>query len=89
MLEQWTAVHGIAAKPARHERNGPVTRSFYTDGPGSVRVESVLVESLAHAFPIRTGGDFSCGQPGDFVVPTEEAGDAHDYGNDKSRPGPE
>jgi hypothetical protein len=36
-----------------------------------VRVESVLVEGLAHTFPIRIGGALSCGQPGDFVVAAE------------------
>jgi poly(hydroxyalkanoate) depolymerase family esterase len=71
LIEQWTAVHGISAKPARSERNGPVTRMFRTDGAGAVRVESVLVEGLAHAFPIRIGADLSCGQPGDFVVAAE------------------
>jgi poly(3-hydroxybutyrate) depolymerase len=71
LVEQWTAVHGIPATPARSERNGPVTRDLFTDGAGAVRVESVLVEGLAHAFPIRTGGASSCGQPGDFVVAAE------------------
>jgi poly(hydroxyalkanoate) depolymerase family esterase len=71
LVEQWTAVHGIPAKPTRGERKGSVTHTFYTDGAGSVRVESVLVEGLAHAFPIRIGGASSCGQPGDFVVAVE------------------
>ena len=44
---------------------------FFTDGAGAVRVESVLIEGLTHAFPIRTGGGSACGQPGDFVVPAE------------------
>jgi poly(hydroxyalkanoate) depolymerase family esterase len=68
LVDQWTAVHGVPATPARSERNGPLTRNLYTDGAGAVRVESVLVEGLAHAFPIRTGDDLSCGQPGTFVV---------------------
>ena len=71
LVEQWTAVHGIPARPMRGERKGSVTHTFYTDGAGSVRVESVLVEGLAHAFPIRIGGASSCGQPGDFVVAAE------------------
>jgi poly(hydroxyalkanoate) depolymerase family esterase len=71
LVEQWTAVHGVPAKPARTEHNGPVTRNFYIDGAGAVRVESVLVKGLAHAFPIRINGRSSCGQAGDFVVPTE------------------
>jgi poly(3-hydroxybutyrate) depolymerase len=71
LVEQWTAVHGVPAKPARSERNGPVTRNFYTDSAGSVRVESVLVQGLAHAFPIRIGDQSSCGQPGDFVAAAE------------------
>jgi hypothetical protein len=44
-------------------------RNFHTDDAGSVQIESVLVEGLAHAFPIRIGDQ--CGQPGDFVVATE------------------
>jgi poly(hydroxyalkanoate) depolymerase family esterase len=71
LIEQWTAVHGIAANPARSERHGSVTRQFYTDSAGAVRVESVLVEGLAHAFPIRIGDQSSCGQPGDFVAAAE------------------
>jgi hypothetical protein len=35
------------------ERNESITRQFYTDGAGAVRVEGVLVEGLPHAFPIR------------------------------------
>jgi poly(hydroxyalkanoate) depolymerase family esterase len=69
LVEQWTAVHGVPAKLVRSEHNGAVTRNFHTDGAGSVQVESVLVEGLAHAFPIRIGDQ--CGQPGDFVVAAE------------------
>jgi hypothetical protein len=43
--DRWTA--------ARSERNESITRQFYTDGAGAVRVEGVLVEGLPHAFPIR------------------------------------
>jgi poly(3-hydroxybutyrate) depolymerase len=68
LVEQWTAVQGISTTPARKERNGPITRELFVDGNGAVLVESVLVEGLAHAFPIRTDGAASCGQPGDFVV---------------------
>jgi poly(3-hydroxybutyrate) depolymerase len=68
LVEQWTAVHGVPAKPARSEHNGAVTRNFHTDSAGSVRVESVLVEGLTHGFPIRIGGQPPCGQAGDFVV---------------------
>jgi poly(hydroxyalkanoate) depolymerase family esterase len=71
LVEQWTAVHGIPATPARIERNGSIKHEFFTDGAGAVRVESVLIEGLTHAFPIRTGGGSACGQPGDFVVPAE------------------
>ena len=71
LVEQWTAAHGIAATPARSERSGRITRELYTDGAGVTRVESVLVDGLAHAFPIRTGGAAPCGQPGDFVVAAE------------------
>ena len=67
LVEQWTAVHGISAMPARHERNQFLRREVFTDGT-STRVESVLVKGLAHAFPIRTDGSTSCGQPGDFVA---------------------
>ena len=67
LVEQWTAVHGIPAMPARHERNEFLRREFYTDG-AFTRVESVLVEGLGHAFPIRADGNTSCGQPGDFVA---------------------
>jgi hypothetical protein len=54
--------------PGRNERNGPILRELFVDGNGAVRVESVLVEGLAHAVPIRTDSASSCGQPGDFVV---------------------
>jgi poly(3-hydroxybutyrate) depolymerase len=63
MVEQWTAVHGVPAKPARSERNGPVTRNFYTDSAGSVRVESVLVQGLAHAFPFALAISHHAGSP--------------------------
>jgi poly(3-hydroxybutyrate) depolymerase len=68
LVEQWTAVHGVPATPARIERSGRITRELYTDGAGITRVESVAVEGLGHAFPISTSAGSSCGQPGDFVV---------------------
>jgi poly(hydroxyalkanoate) depolymerase family esterase len=71
LVEQWTAAHGISTTPGRNERNGPILRELFVDGNGAVRVESVLVEGLAHAFPIRTDGASSCGQVGDFVVATD------------------
>jgi poly(3-hydroxybutyrate) depolymerase len=67
----WWSNGRVSAKHARSERNGPVTHDFYTDGAGSVRVESILVEGLAHAFPIRIDNPSSCGQPGHFVVAAE------------------
>ena len=37
LVEQWSAVHGIPAKPARSERNGSVTRELHTDAVDAVR----------------------------------------------------
>jgi poly(hydroxyalkanoate) depolymerase family esterase len=67
LVEQWSAVHGIATSPAHAERSGHLTRERYSDGT-STQVESVLVERLGHAFPIHSGGPLPCGRPGDFVV---------------------
>ncbi len=67
LVEQWTAAHGLPATPTRSERSGKVMREFFADSGGTARVESVLVEGLAHAFPIRQDGT-SCGQQGDFVA---------------------
>ncbi len=67
LVEQWTAVHGIADRPGRSETGRTLTRTIYADTAGVVRVESVLVHGLEHAFPIETGGAVSCGQAGDFV----------------------
>lgn len=69
LVDQWTAVHGIPATPARTESNGRIARELYTDGAGVTQVESVLVKNLGHAFAIRTDDTLPCGQPGDFVVP--------------------
>jgi hypothetical protein len=41
---------------------------------GEVRVESVLVDGLTHAFPIHTDREPSCGQPGNFVVAVDVCG---------------
>ena len=71
LVEQWTALHDISAKPVRSERDGRVTRALYLDRAGALQVESVLVEGLAHAFPIRVDATSSCGHPGDFVVAAE------------------
>ena len=57
--------------PGRNERYGPIFRELFLDGNGAVRVESVLIEGLPHAFPIRADGASSCGQVGDFVVATD------------------
>jgi poly(3-hydroxybutyrate) depolymerase len=51
LVEQWTAVHGISSTPARSERKGSIMRELFSDTAGDVRVESVLVDGLAHAFP--------------------------------------
>lgn len=68
LVEQWTAVHGIADRPGRTESFPKLKRTAYADDTGVVRVESVLVDGLDHAFPIETGGAASCGQVGDFVT---------------------
>lgn len=68
LVEQWTAVHGIADGPGRTESGPTLTRAIYADAAGVVRVESVLVHGLDHAFPIETGGAASCGKAGDFVT---------------------
>lgn len=68
LVEQWTAVHGISATPARTERHGRITRDLYVDGAGITQVESVLVQGLAHAFPIQPDGVPPCGKPVDYVV---------------------
>ena len=64
----------ITARPTRHGSSGRLTRQHYTDDAGVILVESVLVKGLAHAFPIRTDGTSSCGEPGDFVASTEVCG---------------
>ena len=66
LVEQWTALHGIAATAGQISRSGMIERTVYTDGAGVRRVERVSVDGLGHAFPI--DGSPACGQPGDFVV---------------------
>ena len=68
LVEQWTALHGLADRPGRTESAQGVTRIVYADSAGVARVESVLVKGLKHAFPIETGGALRCGQAGDFVT---------------------
>jgi poly(hydroxyalkanoate) depolymerase family esterase len=68
LVEQWTAVHGISATPTRTEHHGRITRDFFVDSAGVTQVESVLVQGLAHAFPIQPEGVPPCGQPSDYVV---------------------
>lgn len=67
LVEQWTAVHGIPAKPTRSERSGSVTHMFYTDGAGAVRIgrgpRPCLSNSNRRCLILRT--------PGDFVVAAE------------------
>jgi poly(hydroxyalkanoate) depolymerase family esterase len=68
LVEQWTALHGITDAQGRAEQNQVLTRTTYMDASGKVRVESVLVRGLKHAFPIEKGGAPPCGQEGDFVA---------------------
>jgi poly(3-hydroxybutyrate) depolymerase len=74
LVEQWTAVHGISSTPARSERKGSIMRELFSDTAGDVRVESALVDGLAHAFPIHPDRASSCGQPGNFVVAADVCG---------------
>jgi hypothetical protein len=64
-------VRGQSTTAARKEREGSALRELFVDGNGAVLVESVLVEGLANAFPIRPDSASSCGQPGDFVAATD------------------
>jgi poly(hydroxyalkanoate) depolymerase family esterase len=68
LVEQWTALHGLADQPGRAESARGVTRTIFADSAGVARVESVLVKGLKHAFPIVTGGASPCGKEGDFVT---------------------
>ena len=75
LVEQWTAAHGLtgaASKISPHDEK--LTRETYTDTSGTPKVESVVVKSLGHAFPIRADGVSPCGQPGDFVVDVQVCG---------------
>jgi poly(hydroxyalkanoate) depolymerase family esterase len=75
LVEQWTAAHGLAGAPPKTvDTNGILTREIYADPDGTPKVESVLVKSLAHAFPIRVGGVSPCGRPGDVVVDAKVCG---------------
>ena len=62
LVEQWTALHGLAERPGRTETGAGVTRTIFADNAGVTRVESVLVQGLKHAFPIETGGALPCGK---------------------------
>jgi poly(hydroxyalkanoate) depolymerase family esterase len=68
LVEQWTAVHGVADRPGHTEQSRMLTRTIYANAAGSAVVESVLVHGLKHAFPIEMGGALSCGREGDFVT---------------------
>lgn len=68
LVEQWTALHGIAAAQGRVESGRTLTRIVFADAAGHPRVESVVVQGLKHAFPIETGGALPCGREGDFVT---------------------
>lgn len=68
LVEQWTALHGIAGAQGRVESGRTLTRTVYADAAGKPRVESVLVQGLKHAFPIARGSALPCGQEGDFVT---------------------
>ena len=68
LVEQWTAVHGLADKSPTRDEHAWIVRERYADDRGTTMVESVLVRGLGHAFPIRTDGAVRCGQPSAFVT---------------------
>jgi hypothetical protein len=49
-------------------------RDLFSGTAGGVRVESVLVDGLAHALPTHTDGASFCDQPGKFVVAADVCG---------------
>ena len=68
---QWTALHGIDGVPEEDQVTGSYRRRSFADAQGQVRVETYLVEGLAHAVPVDPDRPLACGRVADHFADTD------------------
>jgi poly(hydroxyalkanoate) depolymerase family esterase len=70
LVEQWTAVHGLARSAATTETGQNYSHQVYRDAAGQPRVESYLITGMGHGQAIDPGpGATQCGIEADYAIP--------------------
>lgn len=69
LMEQWTDVHGVDQAPDLERKVAGHLNRRYHSSDGSVRVETWLVNGMAHGTPVDPGeGDERCGKAAPFIL---------------------
>lgn len=70
LVEQWTALQGIAPSSGVEEAGPGYSRQVYRDAAGQPRVEQYLIGEMGHGQPIDPGpGQAQCGVAADYALP--------------------
>ena len=80
LVDQWTNVHGIDAKPDSRrtlEPDAKLIHKEYHDGEGQALVETYLVTGMKHGAPIKVDSERSCGEERDYLLDTGICGVRH------------
>lgn len=68
IVDQWRALHGAPATPARTEDLDGQTRRVWVDGGGREVIEEISVAGMGHGTPLSTGGAGACGNAGPYML---------------------
>lgn len=66
LVDQWTAVNGLASEPTSTTTEGRATHAEYKDSAGVTRVESWSIEGMSHGVAVSPSE--GCGKAGAFVL---------------------
>ncbi|MBA2920570.1 PHB depolymerase family esterase [Sphingomonas sp. MAH-20] len=68
IVEQWRALHGVAAQPTAIEDVDGHPRHIWHDGNGREVIEEYRILGLGHGTPLSTSGSAACGTVGPYML---------------------
>ncbi len=68
IVDQWRAVHRLKEEPSNDTMVDGYTRQTWTDGAGTILIETNMIAAMAHGTPLDTSGPDACGTPGPFML---------------------
>jgi poly(hydroxyalkanoate) depolymerase family esterase len=68
IVDQWRALHGLAAAPSARETVDGYPRRVWRDAAGHDVIEAYAITGMGHGTPLATLGEDGCGRAGPFML---------------------